>query len=331
MREMAAGGVKVQCIVTSPPYWALRDYGMSEQIGLEETIGEWVKEIVGAMDLAKELLADDGTLWLNLGDSYSSGGRGGNSSAVTSGLQGSQATQLASKVKRSTRRPDGLKDKELIGQPWRIAFALQAAGWHLRSDIIWHKPNPMPESVKDRPTKAHEYIFLLSKSANYHYDAAAIAEPVTGNAHKRGNGVNPKCAGRADGPGSHSAKDHSRKRQGLKDSTKFGRGAGWRSRQNQSFSAAVSKLVDTRNARTVWTIPTEACAEAHFATFPQDLARRCILAGSRAGDTVLDPFMGSGTVAQASTDLGRKFIGCELNPEYVAMHDARRTTTGMAV
>jgi DNA modification methylase len=328
LQELAADGVRVQCIVTSPPYWGLRDYGVAGAIGLEPTLAEWLDCIVGVFTRARAVLADDGLLWLNMGDAYASDGKWG---GETGGKQSYLSDVDRKRVGRH-KRYTGLKPKDLMGQPWRVAFALQDDGWWLRSDIIWHKPNPMPESVTDRPTKAHEYVFLMSKSEQYHYDASAIAEPVTGGAHARGNGVNPKAVvGWAVGNGPHTAKDHSRARQGLKDSTKFGRGAGWRARQNPSFSAAVSGLVDTRNMRTVWTIPTQPFDGAHFATFPEDLVARCILAGSRPGDIVLDPFMGSGTVGKVATDLGRQFIGCELNPEYVELHAMRRTTTGMPI
>ena len=208
--------------------------------------------------------------------------------------------------------------------PWRIALALQEDGWYLRSDIIWHKPNPMPESVTDRPTKAHEYVFLLSKSERYLYNAEAVREPVTGGAHARGDGVNPKArnvkiAGWATGPGRHSTLTHATTRK--ESAAKFGP----RSKQNASFSGAVKEVVDSRNMRTVWSLPTEAFSGAHFATFPRELVRRCVLAGSNAGDVVFDPFMGSGTVAEVASGLGRKFLGCELNPEYAALRLTHRS------
>lgn len=210
--------------------------------------------------------------------------------------------------------------------PWRVAFALQGDGWYLRSDVIWHKTNPMPESIYDRPTKSHEYLFLLARSERYRYDAAAIAEPSSDKSHPRIGQVKP--AGWAEGPGSHSAKDHARRKAGLRDSTKFGRGAGWR--VPGSFGAAVSEVVQERNVRTVWTFPTQPYQGAHFATFPEELVARCILAGSRAGDTVLDPFMGSGTVARVARSLGRHYIGCELNPLYVDLAAERaRVTWGL--
>jgi DNA modification methylase len=183
-----------------------------------------------------------------------------------------------------------LKNKNLIGMPWRVAFALQDAGWYLRSEIIWHKPNPLPESVRDRPAKSHEQIFLLSKSAHYWYDADAVRQPVTGNAHPRGNGVNPKSRMNAT-----------------------------YCRQNGSFSAAVSGLVPSRNLRDVWTVPTRGYVGAHFATFPPDLIRPCILAGCPVGGAVLDPFAGAGTTGLVALEEGRQFVGIELNPDYVQL------------
>ncbi len=214
--------------------------------------------------------------------------------------------------------------------PWRLALALQADGWYLRRDIIWHKRNPMPEAVRDRPTTAHEYLFLLSKRPRYYYDAKAVREPVSGNAHRRGNGVNPKCAGWKYGAGSHESVNHAmpkkesgRSEAALKTDTKFGRSAGWRVRQNASFSGAVKDLVVLRNKRSVWTLSTQPCKEAHFATFPRKLIEPCILAGSAVGDIVLDPFMGSGTTALVARDHGRKFLGIELNPEYIEISERR--------
>lgn len=325
MRQMIADGVTVQSIVTSPPYYGLRDYGVNGQIGLESSFYDWIDSMVEVFGLAYQVLADDGTLWLNLGDSYAQNGGPG-----WQGKNGQRADRrfTASRdtvgMREATRRPPtGLKAKDLMGQPWRVAFALQDAGWYLRSDIIWHKPNPMPESVYDRPTKGHEYIFLLTKSERYHYDAAAIAEPVSGTAHARGDGLNRKIKmpdGWDTGAGGHGTYHRAGREKGKS-----------RPRQNASFSAAVKDLVETRNVRTVWTMPSEPFSAAHFATFPRELPKRCILAGTKAGDTVFDPFMGSGTVGQVATDLGRNFIGCELNPEYVALHYLRSTTIGMAV
>ena len=246
LAELTAGSVRT--CVTSPPYFGLRDYGEAEQIGLEATPEAYVAEMVSVFREVWRVLADDGTLWLNIGDSYG-------------------------------------KEKQLIGIPWRLAFALQADGWYLRSDIIWAKPNPMPESVRDRPTKSHEYVFLLSKSPRYYYDHEAIKEPAIYSADRRSG------EGRLTYEG---------KRQGDK-------GTG---------QEAFVSIVDKRNKRDVWTINTKPFKGAHFAVMPEALVEPCVLAGSAEGDTVLDPFMGSGTVAVVANRLGRNFVGTELNPEY---------------
>lgn len=343
MRAMIADGVRVQCVVTSPPYWGLRDYGVAGALGLERTWQRHVAGMRGVFRLVRELLAKDGVLWLNYGDSYYSpriGGAVGHNSTING--QGSQEAFRDAQRARNSRKQQaasmpargaanrrggqrGIKPKDLVGMPWRIAFALQADGWYLRSDVIWHKPNPMPESIYDRPTKAHEYVFLLARSERYQYDAAAIAEPSSDRSHPRVGQV--KVQGWAEGPGSHSPKDHARAKADLKDSTKFGRGAGWRVKG--AFGNVVTDLVSERNVRTVWTMATQPFSGAHFATFPEELAARCILAGSRPGDVVFDPFMGAGTVAKVATDLGRRYIGCELSAEYLKLHEQRRTTTGM--
>jgi DNA modification methylase len=231
----------VQCCVTSPPYWSLRDYEMPGQIGLEPTVDQFIYRLVEIFSEVRRILKDDGVLWLNIGDAYTSGNRK------------YRARDKKNPIRAMSYRPDtpeGLKPKDLLGMPWKLAFALQRDGWYLRSDIIWYKPNCMPESVKDRPTKAHEYLFLLSKSERYYYDYKAVRE----------NG---------------------------------------------------------RNRRTVWSIPTQPFKGAHFATFPYALIEPCILAGSKEGDYVLDPFFGAGTVGVVSGLLGREYIGIELNPEYV--------------
>lgn len=325
MREFVAAGISVQTCITSPPYWGLRDYGVHGQIGLEDSLDEWVECMVKVFGLVRDILVDDGTLWLNLGDGYSHGGCG--SRDADRWPKQSRNDHRVQHAKRNS----ALKPKDLLGMPWRVAFALRDDGWYLRQDIIWHKPNPMPESVRDRCTTAHEYIFLLSKSERYFYDFESMQEPASGTANARGNGINPKAvAGWDMGPGSHSIiehakskKDSGREAQGLKDSTKFGRGPGWRNKQNASFSGAVNELVDKRNRRSVWTIQSEAFADAHFATFPRRLVEPCILAGSRPGDIVLDPFMGSGTTAQVAEQLGRRWVGCEINPEYLALQRER--------
>jgi len=285
------------------------------------------------------VLRSDGTIWVNMGDAYVN--HGGKS---PQNLKAAADKYAPRKNPRKTNRdtdglidrpkkkiPRGLKVKDIMGMPWRLAFALQEYGWYLRQDIIWHKPSPMPESVKDRCTKAHDYIFLLSKEPKYYFDHEAIKEPVTGNAHARGNGVNPKAVqGWDTGPGNHSTiehnkprhqvrpgpKDDGRKEQGLKDSTKFGRGAGWRNKQNESFSGAVNELVTTRNKRSVWSVSSEGYSDAHFATFPRKLIEPCILAGCPVGGVVLDPFSGSGTTGEVSAYLDRQSILIEGKPEY---------------
>jgi len=273
----------VRCCVTSPPYWGLRDYGVVGQLGLERTPEEYVANMVAVFREVRRVLTDDGTLWLNLGDSYTSGGRKERDPGQSKIHPAFEGDSFADGLRPDT--PKGLKPKDLVGIPWRVAFALQADGWYLRSDIIWAKPNPMPESVTDRPTKAHEYVFLLSKAARYFYDAAAITE--------QGNDENWR--------GSPTSR------------------RGNSSRDSKLWNARGDVSCETRNARTVWTIATQPYPEAHFATFPEELARRCILAGSASGDTVLDPFGGSGTVAQVATGNGRAAIHVDLNPAYIEL------------
>ncbi|MGT2429294.1 DNA-methyltransferase [Cupriavidus basilensis] len=342
MRDLIAAGVRVQCIVTSPPYWGLRDYGVAGQVGLEPTLREFLANMVEVFDLCRELLADDGTLWLNMGDAYA-GSWGAQGRPQGKGDMTGRSVASARQIGASPRfgtgtgtrgREMGLKSKDLMGQPWRLAFALQDAGWWLRQDIIWHKPNPMPESVRDRCTKAHEYVFLMTKSERYFYDFAAMQEPVSGGAHARGAGVNPKAeipSGWDTSAGGHRAL------KGRYPGTGVGFGRGYdkvakpRAKQNASFSAAVTDLVDTRNRRSVWTIPTQSYSEAHFATFPEALVEPCVLAGSRPGDIVFDPFMGSGTVASVAQRLGRRWLGAELNPDYVALQAARTRQASLAL
>lgn len=364
MRQMIADGVKVNCIISSPPYWGLRDYGHAGQFGLERT---WIRHVARmryTFRLARELLADDGTLWLNYGDSYISwranGGIGSNSKI--NGQRGQEEFRKASRALKSrisspsvngpNRIPQrGLKDKDLVGMPWRVALALQDDGWWLRSDIVWWKPNPMPESVRDRPTKSHEYVFMFAKSREYYFDQEAVLEEVSENTHARLSqeveaqvgssrasvgtaGKNMKAvrrkkpvAGWQEKPGSHSAVEHAAG-EGAEDGTKFGRklakpGEGVKS--NESFDEALALRVDKRNIRTVWKIPTQGFSAAHFATFPQELVRRCIFAGCPPGGVVFDPFMGSGTTAEVAQMYGRSFIGCELNPKYAAMFKQHRS------
>ena len=279
----------VHCIVTSPPYFGLRDYGVAGQIGLEPSPEEFVSELVGVFREARRVLRDDGTLWLNMGDSYCSTdkwGGGGNTGKQTVAADGS----VPSWAVRNRRAPfPGIKPKDLIGVPWMLAFALRADGWYLRSDIIWHKPNPMPESVTDRPTSAHEHIFLLSKSERYFYDNEAVKEPAS---YPEGPGNVRPCKG-ADM-------------------------AGFEIRGNL-HNIGPREL---RNLRNVWTVATQPFSEAHFATFPSDLIEPCIKAGCPKGGTVLDPFGGAGTTGLVADRLGRNAVLIELNPTYADM--ARR-------
>ena len=272
----------VNCCVTSPPYYGLRDYGVEGQIGMEETPAAYVKKMVEVFRDVKRVLQDDGTLWLNLGDSYAGSGKG---AWNTHDVQKEVYVPKPCEPQSRCRTPD-CKPKDLIGIPWRVAFALQADGWYLRQDIIWSKPNPMPESVTDRCTKSHEYIFLLSKSPKYYFDAASIAEPCT-------------C----------SVTDNSIKFGG----NKYGES---QDKHHATYSGNVYTQKQTRNKRDVWVISTQPFSGAHFATYPEELVRNCILAGCPAGGTVLDPFSGSGTTGKVAHDLGREYIGIELNPAY---------------
>jgi len=338
MRKWASEGIKAQTCVTSPPYYGLRDYGTGKwtggdencshkrdskysdktitghankdltvgdaiyksvchkcgavredkQLGLEETPEEYIKSMVEVFRCVWNVLADDGTLWVNIGDSYYNY-RPGKGQSLVKQTVANNDQDLPQNCARRGNKLDGLKEKDLIGIPWMLAFALRADGWYLRQDIIWHKPNPMPESVQDRCTKAHEYIFLLSKSQKYYYDNESIKDPVKqdwgtrdrtdGKYHNEGTGLQP-----------HSG---------------------------------LEKSYEMANKRSVWTVNTKPYSGAHFAVFPTELIEPCIMAGSKVGDIVLDPFMGSGTTAQVAQSLGRKYLGCELNPSYKELQDKR--------
>jgi len=324
----------VQCVVTSPPYWGLRDYGVAGQLGLEKTPEEFVAKMVDVFMEVRRVLRKDGTLWMNFGDSYCAAATG-TASQKASRLEGGKLTQI-----EASRRPDkfseGLKPKDLVGIPWMVAFALRADGWYLRSDIIWAKPNPMPESVTDRPTKAHEYVFLLTKADRYFYNATAIRTMWKESSVSR---LEQKTFYQQEG-GPKDPKDGNRSHRKVLENLKRRRTpAGWNvnhdgsnliGRYAQKTVTAEEKLIADKqqeengaNARTVWTIPTEAFPEAHFATFPRELAKRCILAGTPTGATVLDPFSGSGTTGAVAVGLGRKYIGIDLNPQYEKMARAR--------
>ena len=311
----------VHCCVTSPPYWGLRDYGVDGQLGLEPTPAEYVEKMVAVFREVRRVLRDDGTLWLNLGDSYASVGHPKSSSGYgTTGLSGGIA-QEHSPLRRENNAP-GLKHKDLVGIPWRVAFALQADGWYLRSDIIWSKPNPMPESVTDRPTKAHEYLFLLSKSERYHYDYAAVAEAAASCADDPRN--------RWDRGYDAPPVQKQQKRVGRSGNTER-KPATERGCPNDGVAGNVPWEGTTRNKRTVWTIPTEPFPGAHFAVMPTALVKPCILAGCPTGGTVLDPFTGSGTVAVVALENGCAFVGCEINPEYVEIARKRVGNTTPAL
>ena len=296
MRAWAAQGVKAQTCITSPPYFGLRDYGHEGQIGLEQTPEEYIAAMVEVFRCVRDVLADDGTLWLNIGDSYAAqrGGTHQPAETLAGGKGGKMADgSLVNRDRHAGYNPTrnaaaiGLKHKDLIGIPWMLAFALRADGWYLRQDIIWHKPNPMPESVRDRCTKAHEYVFLLSKSERYFYDAKAVREP--------------EVCGRMRGPALP------------RDTVSTNGNSGLARRESDGF----------RNRRSVWTVATRPYKGAHFATFPMALIEPCILAGSRPGDIVLDPFMGSGTTAAGALIHDRQYLGCELNAEYAPLQNER--------
>jgi len=341
MRRWASEGIKAQTCITSPPYYGLRDYGTGKwvggdescshkrdskysektitghankaltvgdaiyksacpkcgavredkQLGLEETPEEYIKSMVEVFRCVWDVLEDDGTLWLNIGDSYYNY-RPGKGQALVKQSVANNDQDLPQTCARRGNKLEGLKEKDLIGIPWMLAFALRADGWYLRQDIIWHKPNPMPESVADRCTKAHEYIFLLSKSSKYYYDHESIKEPLKGDPEVRDKNAEGYQANYAHGD-------------------RFSKG-------ERVFGAD-----GMANKRSVWSVPVKPYAGAHFAVFPSELIEPCILAGAPAGGIVLDPFMGSGTTAQVAENLGRKYLGCELNPDYKKLQDKR--------
>lgn len=308
----------VRCCVTSPPYWGLRDYGHDGQIGLESSPAAYVAAMVEVFAAVRRVLADDGTLWLNLGDSYAAN-RGYQVPSTKGGPKHSESQAAGGK---GSDVPDGLKPKDLVGIPWRVAFALQADGWYLRSDIIWHKPNPMPESVTDRPTKSHEYLFLLAKNERYFYDADAIAEPSSCPA------PSPDANGSTLGGAAYgrsvlgSAIPEGERRVDRRKMPPIG-GVKKAGGDNATYSGNTPDFGTTRNKRDVWTIATQPYSGAHFATYPEALVEPCILAGSAVGDTVLDPFSGSGTTGAVAVRHGRNYIGCELNPAYIALSEKR--------
>ena len=302
LRRLAAAGARVQMCVTSPPYYGLRSYlpegspDKAREIGQEATPELYVAALVDVFRAVREVLADDGTLWLNIGDTYAA-----DSGARPPRKSGDCFGNHSVTYPAPLGVPAGLKPKDLIGIPWMLAFALRADGWYLRQEIVWHKPNPMPESVRDRCTKAHESLFLLAKSERYLFDAAAIAEPAS---DPRGPGnVRPVRALPGERGGHANA--------------------------NMRGSLHRIGAREQRNKRSVWTIPTRPYQRAHFATFPPALVEPCILAGSRAGDVVLDPFVGSGTTAEVAQRLGRAWVGCDLNEAYAPLQQERTRQPGL--
>ena len=300
----------VQTCITSPPYWGLRDYGSDGQLGLEATPDEYVANLVVVFREVRRVLRDDGTLWLNLGDCFCSAPRGSDNGWEKSRLTNPGTQQKMQRRAGSDHRVfPGLKPKDLVGIPWLVAFALRADGWYLRSDIIWAKPNPMPESVTDRPTKAHEYLFLLTKGPRYFYDADAIRDPAT---YEGPNGT--QLLPYAQGFGRRTPEQEAERRVKRRtvrpgiDTNGGGQGNG-----------AMSYPAHSRNKRSVWTVATQPFPGAHFATFPPKLIEPCVLAGSAEGDTVLDPFAGAGTTGLVTLRHNREFIGIELNPDYAQM------------
>lgn len=286
----------VQSVVTSPPYWGLRDYSLPNGIGLEPELESYVQELTAVFREVRRVLKDDGTVWLNLGDMYAGANYRGGGVQTSSPKQASNNGSTDFMARKAPPIPRGLKRKDLIGLPWRVAFALQRDGWYLRSEIIWAKRNPMPESIRDRPTKSHETIFLFTKREKYFYDHVAIKEPASQAGAEISLGEKSFARRQADGMG--------RPRSGNAHATTYTVG-------------------ETRNKRDVWTFSTEPFPEAHFATFPKALVEPCVLAGSRVDDIVLDPFAGSGTVGLVTEIHGRHFVGLDLQPEYVAMANRR--------
>lgn len=324
----------IDCCVTSPPYFGLRDYGTEEQIGMEQTPDEFVDKLIEVFTEVKRVLKPEGTLWLNLGDSYAGSGKGGQSEEKRS--------ENWQPVYSNKGKLYGLKQKDLIGIPWMVAFALRTNGWYLRQDIIWHKPNPMPESVTDRCTKSHEYIFLMSKSQKYFYDIDAIRTPVKDSTVQRmmqqienqkgservpgkTNG-NMKAVGpgRTPRPGVDTNGGNQANETGIKAYSHRGTGDKKLTGHSGNFDSEGNLIGDgMANKKSVWTVTTKPFKEAHFATFPEDLIVDCIKAGCPEGGIVLDPFMGAGTTALVARKLNRNYIGFELNKDYISIANKR--------
>lgn len=299
----------IDCCITSPPYWGLRDYGVEGQIGLEKSPEEFIKNMVAVFDEVRRVLKKEGTLWLNIGDSYAA--------ASSPGIQGKNGQRSRSKLGA------GLKAKDLVGIPWMLAFALRSSGWYLRQDIIWAKPNPMPESVSDRCTKAHEYVFLMTKSPRYYYDAEAIKTQAKST-------IVARPAGWATGRDHSAVGWATENNQGRKSSTSDRRtaisGSGLHGHSGTNRPDGTEIGNGLANKRSVWSVQTEAFSEAHFATFPEKLIEPMILAGTPPKGIVLDPFMGAGTTGLVAKKLGRNYLGIELNPAYIEIAERRLNT-----
>jgi DNA modification methylase len=327
------GGI-VQTCITSPPYWGLRDYGVEKQIGLEHSPDEYISALVEIFREVKRVLRDDGTLWLNLGDSYSGSlkGSGGNDPERSCKQITNAGSYFGDQVDNARSFDSGLKPKDLCMIPARVALALQADGWYLRSDIIWSKPNPMPESVKDRPTSAHEHIFLLAKSQKYYYDAAAIAEPLKETSKEKYERALSRTleetdnyknrVGRGEGRPHHAdGLNMIPKTYKHEGPVRVGRES--MANPNRIWDSPEDLTTNIVNKRNVWTVPTQPYPDAHFAVYPPALIEPCVLAGSREGDIVLDPFFGSGTTGLVAIKHRREFIGIELNEEYIRLAEKR--------
>ena len=307
MRRMARDGVQVNCIVTSPPYYNMRDYGIDAQHGLEPTVAAYVNTLNRTFRIARQLLADNGVAWLLLGDSYRSKslpGRIGDNSTINSHSH-QEESRKARRASGASKRDalTSVKPKDLYGAPWRVALRMQNDGWYLRNDIIWAKTNPKPESVLDRPGRAHEYLFMLTRSSRYYYDANSVREPLAESSIKRLNSNIQNQRGSMRGT----------------DSVQ----------RNRQMKAVRSKTAPGRAVRSVWSFPTALFRGDHFAVAPDALIERCILLTTKPGDVVLDPYIGSGTTARVALRLGRQFIGCEINPKYGAIARQLNSTYGL--
>ncbi len=319
----------IQCCVTSPPYWNQRDYGVAGQYGHEATPEAYIEQLVELLTQVYRVLKQDGTLWLNLGDAYWGSGKAGSNPEYHKRHTafGRPAVKGRFGIPTNKKHPV-LKSKDLIGLPWQVALALRNQGWYLRQDIIWHKPNPLPESVTDRCTKCHEYLFLLSKSRKYYFDHEAIKQPLQPSSIQRlsQDVKNQKGSNRMPGKSNGPMRAAGRVIGGKKHLS-FGQPASAFSTRNQQQKNWENKS-GLANKRSVWTIATQPFRDAHFATFPVELCMNCIKAGSRPGDLILDPFMGAGTTALGAVLLERNFIGFELNPSYIVMANKRIDATG---